>query len=175
MKKSKYILIVMTFLSTIAYGQMSGGAQLGLLTPMGQNSGGPQFGLNIMGRYEINDQMNIGANIGYYQKSNNATILGTTFKSAVFSLPVTLTAEYFFSNNDFRPYASADLGLFVLGARFSGESSSSSFLTLAPGVGGRYAINRDLSLDISLKYHLVFINNNTSGFLATNVGVLYAF
>lgn len=175
MKKTKYILIVISFLSTITYGQISGGAQLGLLTPMGENSGDSQFGLNLMGRYEVNDQMNIGANIGYYQKSNSTTIFGTTIKSAVFSLPVTLTGEYLFSNNDFRPYASADLGLFAFGARFNGESSSSSYLTLAPGAGGRYAINKDLSLDISLKYHLVFNNNNTSGFLATNVGVLYAF
>jgi outer membrane protein W len=175
MKKTNYIIIMLALCSTVAFGQMSIGGGLGLLTPMGQNSGSNQFGLNLMGRYEINDDLQIGANIGYYQKSTSQTILGTTFKSSVFSLPISLTAQYLFLNNDFRPYISADLGLFSMGARFNGASSSSSYLSIAPGAGARYAINKELSLDFSVKYNILFISNNTSGILATNIGILYAF
>lgn len=175
MKKIKCLLILIVLVSTVSYGQISAGGGLGLLTPMGNNSGDSQFGLNLMGRYEVSNEINIGANIGYFQNSHSQSVLGNTFKTVAFSVPISITAEYLFSNNDFRPYASADLGLFTFGARINGNSSSSSYLTLAPGAGGRYAINRDLSLDFSLRYNLVFISNKTSGFLATNVGVLFAF
>lgn len=175
MKITKYLFISAMLISTISYGQMTAGGGLGILTPIGQISGTSQFGLNLMGRYEVSNEVNIGANIGYFQNSNSQSVFGTTFKSVAFSVPISITAEYLFSNNDFRPYASADLGLFTFGARVNGNSSSSSYLTLAPGAGGRYAINRNLSLDFSLRYNLVFISNNTTGFLATNVGVLFAF
>lgn len=175
MKKTKCILILLALCSTVSYAQMSGGIGLGLLTPMGQNSGDSQFGLNLMGRYEISDEISVGATIGYYQKSNKQTIFGTTYKSSIFTLPVSLTAQYLFMKNDFRPYLSGDLGLFTLGARFNGGSSSSSYLSFAPGAGARYSINKELSLDFSLKYNIVFISNNNTGLLGANIGVLYAF
>jgi outer membrane protein W len=175
MKKMNCFFILFTLCSTVAFGQMSIGGGLGLLTPMGQNSGSNQFGLNLMGRYEINDDLYMGVNIGYYQKSNNQTVLGTTFKSSVFSLPVSLTGQYLFLRDDFRPYISADLGLFTMGARFNGASSSASYLSIAPGTGARYALNKELSLDFSVRYNILFISNNTTGILATNIGLLYAF
>jgi hypothetical protein len=171
MKKLVVFLLILNFVSSVSYSQLSGGGSAGFFTPLGETAGDTQFGLALMGRFAVSDEINVGLNFGYYQ--NSQSVFGMQFTA--FSMPVALTAEYLFSDNEFRPYGSFDLGLYTFGVRGSGNTNSSSYLAVAPGVGGRYALSRNLDLDVSLKYHLILRENNNASFFGTNIGLLYAF
>lgn len=172
MKKLITIVFVFTFVSSSSFGQLSGGGSGGFLTPLGEAGGDTQFGLNLLGRYAVSDQFNVGVNIGYYQRSQSAAFIGNVVG---FTLPTTLCAEYILTDDDLRLYGVADLGLYTFGARVSGNTNSDSFLGLAGGAGAKYAINRELDLDVSVKYHFVLRENNNMSLFGTNIGILYNF
>lgn len=159
------------FISTIAFTQTGAGAQFGVFTPLGENSGDSQLGVNFMLRHAITDKINVGANVGYFSKSE--TVFGMKFTG--FSMPITLNAEYIFVDGDLQVYGSFDLGLYRFGVRASNSTTSSSEFGVAPGTGIRYGINDNLSLDVAVRYNVVFFENNTRGILGTNVGLIYFF
>lgn len=159
------------FIGTVTFAQTGAGAQFGVFTPLGENSGDSQFGVNLMVRHALSDKLNVGANVGYFAKSQ--TIFGTKITS--FSMPITATTEYIVVDGDLQVYGSFDLGLYRFGVRSSNNTSSSSEFGVAPGAGVRYGINDNLSLDVAVRYNVIFFENNTSGVLGTNVGLIYFF
>jgi opacity protein-like surface antigen len=159
------------FIGTLSFAQTGVGAQFGVFTPLGENSGDSQLGVNFMLRHAISDKLNVGANVGYFAKSQ--TIFGT--KITGFSMPITATAEYVVVDGDLQVYGSFDLGLYRFGIRSSNNTNSSSEFGVAPGAGVRYGINDNLSLDVAVRYNIIFFENNSSSVLGTNVGLIYFF
>jgi len=115
----------------------------------------PQLGFNLNGKYSINDKIRVGANLGYY------------FNDGFITMPITGLFEYSFSDNDFSPYAGADIGIY----RFAG----SGLFGLAPVVGLNYNLSDNLLLNSNLKYHYIMSEGGSLSAFGVNAGVSYKF
>ncbi len=173
MRKLQILAIALFCIVTFsAKAQMNIGATVGITLPMGDlgdayNTG---FGFNAIGKYNLSDNMAIGASVGY-------SSFGTDFDGFSFGvIPVTGLFEFSFGSGAFKPYIGADLGLYVFRAKvtFLGSSSSSteSYIGLAPTGGIMYDINSNLAFIANLKYNMVF-SDNTSTWLGINAGISF--
>jgi hypothetical protein len=69
MKKMKKLFILSLFVGMFQvknYAQISGGANLGTMISDGEAI----FGVTVNGKYELNDKLKVGANLGYFSKKN---------------------------------------------------------------------------------------------------------
>lgn len=153
--------------------QIGVGGQLGLFNPLGDNSGDAHFGFNLNGKYDLDDQMRVGLNIGHYFKRETTTFFGTTYTMTTSFTPITALFEYSFLEGEFDPYGGVDLGLYRAGVKVNNNSNSSGHFGLAPTAGMRYELSSALLLDGGIKYHLIFNEGNTTSALGINFGVLY--
>jgi hypothetical protein len=148
--------------------QVSIGANLGVFKTLVENSDA-QYGINLSGKFAINEKIRVGANLGYYFRSYD--LLGSTMRS--FTMPITGLFEYSFNDNDFSPYAGADIGLYRLGVSGGGESSALGYLGLAPVVGFNYAISDKLLINANLKYHFILTEVESTTAVGLNAGLTF--
>lgn len=115
--------------SKIENSQLTLGINLGLLKPL-KGSSNTQFGASFVCKYNLNENFRIGANTGYYF---NDTL---SFRQVTFTIPITGSFEYCFSNNTFSPYIGTDIGYYLTGyyAKYSGVTTSGHF-GFAPSLG----------------------------------------
>jgi outer membrane protein W len=113
----------------------------------------------------------VGANIGYYAKSNE--VLG--IKIRIFVMPITALFEYSFSDNDFSHYLGGDMGIYRFGISKDGNTSANGYFGFAPVVGFDYKLSDHLLLNSNLKIHLIFTNQETTTAFTINVGLCYKF
>jgi outer membrane protein W len=146
--------------------QVSVGANLGMFKAFSEGSDA-EFGVNLVGKYEINDKIRVGANLGYFFKSYN-----DYGNYRVFTMPVTGLFEYSFNDNDFSPYAGADIGIYRFGISGGGQTSASSYLGMAPVVGGNYKLSDKLLINANVKFHYILSEISTKA-LGINAGVIY--
>ena len=106
-------------------------------------------GLNLNYKYDISDQIRVGANIGYYSDLTSVTGL----------------FEYSFSDNDFSPYSGIDVGIYL--------DEYGSYFGLAPVVGFNYSLSDNLLLNSNLRYNHIF--TISSGSITFNAGLSYKF
>ncbi len=125
------------------------------------------FGLNVSGKYSINDKMSVGLNLGHYFKSEEGY--------SIFLQPITGLFEYSFTDNDFSPYAGLDVGFYRFGASFDGESEAESNLGFAPTAGVNYNLSDKLALNANFKYHYILFEGESSGAIGINAGVCFKF
>lgn len=150
-----------------ATAQISVGGNLGVFRPLYENADA-QIGLNLVGKYEINDKIRVGANLGYFFKSYND--LGN-FRA--FTMPVTALFEYSFNDEDFSPYAGADIGIYRFGFSGGGETLASSYLGIAPVVGGNYKLSDKLLINANIKFHYILSEVEATKALGINAGLIY--
>ena len=100
------VLVVFFFFTNQAKAQGSVGANVGLYKSFKQGSD-VILGFNLNGKFYINENMRVGANIGYYAKS----VLGIRS----FIMPITGLLKYSFRDNDFSPYIGGDMGIYRVG------------------------------------------------------------
>ncbi len=178
MKRIKTLLIViLAFVSISTYAQFYVGATVGPQIPLGDLSDGGKtgFGLNLSGKYLLNDNMAVGLNLGYNG-------FGTDLKGFTFSfMPITGLFEYHINLDQFTPYVGADLGLYnyrykmkgeIMGEKFN-NSDSEIYFGFAPTVGALYNINSDIALTANAKYNFVLTEDDPSSFLGINFGIVY--
>ena len=173
MKKiSKIIIgILLSFCFTSqSNAQLSGGATLGLFNSFAQGADA-QFGFNLYGKYEVTDNIRIGANLGYYFRGYET--FGVKFRS--FTTPITGLAEYSFTDNDLSPYAGINIGIYRAGTSGNGNSLAVSDFGLAPVVGINYSLSRDLLVNGNVKYHYAFTDFESTSVIGVNVGLSYQF
>jgi outer membrane protein W len=148
-----------------AKAQISVGGNLGVFRPFYDNADA-EFGINLVGKYEINDNIRVGANLGYFFKSYAG--LGRSF-----TMPVTGLFEYSFNDDDFSPYAGADIGIYRFGISGGGETMAASKLGMAPVVGGNYKLSDNLLINANVKFHYILTDFESTKALGVNAGVIY--
>jgi len=158
------------FFSYESNAQVSVGADLGMFKTLTEGSEA-QLGVNFNVGYSINDQTLVGVNLGYYMKSYD--FLGSNLTS--FTIPITALFEYSFSDNDFSPYAGANVGIYRFGISGLGETTASGYLGLAPVVGVNYDFSNNLTFKGNLKYHYVITDVESTSAFGINAGLSYNF
>ena len=128
---------------------------------------GPQLGIN----YQI-ENIRIGANLGYYTKSDD--FFGT--KLSIISFPIALSGEYAFSDNAFSPYIGADFGIFRFGFGGDGEREfGDAALNLAPKAGFNFSFSDDWAINAHGKYHVIMSDGESSNAISFNLGIVKSF
>ncbi|MBI2271447.1 MAG: porin family protein [Bacteroidetes bacterium] len=151
--------------------QVSIGANLGVFKFTAEGSDA-QFGFNLSGKYEINDKIRVGANLGYYFKTYD--FLGSKLRS--FTMPITGLIEFSFSDNNFSPYAGADIGIYRFG--LSGNEGSSlvnGYFGIAPVAGFNYSLSDNLLINTNIKYHYVLSDEQATSAFGVSAGIFYKF
>jgi outer membrane protein W len=180
MKKLSLLFLAMFCLfSFTANAQITGGATLGLQAPMGDfadvaNMG---VGINLFGKYMLNEKMAVGANLGYNRFGGEDYGWDEVDYDVSYSMiPITGLFEYHFGGEAIKPYVGADLGIYSFGARvkFAGESESDSelYFGLAPVAGILYDLNENLRLCANIKLHNIFAEGESLSWIGINSGVV---
>ncbi|NLL28183.1 MAG: outer membrane beta-barrel protein [Bacteroidales bacterium] len=167
------ISIFVGFLANPAYSQLQLGAQLGPQIPIGDlgDAFNTSFGLNVSGKYFIQDNMAVGLNLGKHW-------FGTGSSNASFSsMPVTGLFEYYFGSSDFKPYVGMDLGLYIARGKVSwgGSSyaSSEAYFGFAPKLGFAYYISyisNNIAVTVDAKFHFMTSDPMTE-YIGINFGI----
>jgi hypothetical protein len=161
-------LFCMCFNNTNA--QVLSGVNVGMFKPFTEGSK-TQFGFSLVGKYNINEKIRVGANLGYYFSSED--VMGS--KIVAFTRPYTALFEYSFSDNDFSPYAGADIGIYQMGASGGGVTLAKGYLGLAPVAGLNYNLSDKLLLNGNLKFHYILSEGKSTSAIGINVGLAYKF
>ncbi len=97
--------------------QLNFGATAGIALPMGDWSDGYNMGFGGMleGDYFIQDNISLGANIGYYIFSGKTEeVMGFEIDFPNFSMiPIVVKGDYYFATEGFMPYGGLGLGIFI--------------------------------------------------------------
>ncbi len=167
MKKNVIVWVASLFLGTAAYAQTtSGGLQLGANIGFGPNfnaGGGLVLTVTAEGRYLLNENLGIGANLGLFQR--NIAIGVGSISSSSFSFQA--VGEYGKMLGPGR--ASGLLGAGLVAGDFNAS------LYLLPGVNYRYEIIEHLGLDGGLRIPVIIGSGDPSIGLTFNLGASYKF
>jgi hypothetical protein len=170
--------------------QIKLGGNLGLAVPMGDfgDVAGTGFGFSATGKYMLNEQMAVGANLGYYGFGEKEYSVGYgTVKVGYSIIPVTGLFHYYFLTEGLKVYAGGDLGFYsckatvttpsysAYGYTVAGGTASTSETKIgfAPTVGVEYPINDMLSFEGNLKYQYIATSGTAITAFGINVGILY--
>lgn len=176
--KKIYLMIVLA-LSVGAFqstAQVSAGVGLGILKSTEDNSNA-EFGGEIYVKYELTDNFRAGVNLAFYQRTEE--FFGSKIRYS--SAPISVSGEYSFLDDKFRPYLGMHLGLFRSGIKSGNTSASNSYFSLAPVLGIDYELTDNVGLNVNFKYGFVFFNNDFTGktdnfsTISPNIGVTYRF
>lgn len=193
----KKIFLAIFFLSLIginrSFGQLQAGVVLGLDVPVGDFSYlyKPGFCFGLTGKYPLNEKMSLGLNVHYngftgflahdpYHTGANKA--GITAFTGLF--------QYYFSEEKFKPYAGADLGLYFINSRYyygswknQGGNLVYSYdfihghrtaLGFAPVGGMTYDISDKLVFDANVKFNLM-LTETAFNYIGINLGLFYKF
>lgn len=181
-KLSLLFLVLFCFFSFSANAQIYGGATLGLQAPIGDfgDAADMGFGINLTGKYMLNENMAVGLNLGYNRFGGEDWDLGEgDYKISYSMIPITGLFEYHFGGDVVKPYLGADLGLYSFGAtvKYGGESESDSelYIGFAPVAGILYDLNENLKLCANIKFHNVFAEGESLSWFGINAGVVIPF
>lgn len=161
-----------------ASAQLSVGLNAGMLSTTGNSPNNVNYpGFSIYGKYGINNKIRVGLSISTFSKK-------TTYAAGPFTpgytvtnriSPITLTGEYLFLTDAFRPYAGLNIGLYTSRVNVNpGNSSRDSGFGIAPVIGADYKFNENLFVNLNFRYHLVF-ENPTSKLFSSEIGIGYQF
>lgn len=156
------------------------GANLNVGIPTGDMSNyvGVGVGGTVTGLYSFTDHFAAGVQTGYlnFTEKDNS---GITFSV----IPVTAVAKYYFSASDFKPYVSADLGLYAQKAKSSAymygytvtASATETDFGFAPALGFEYLLSKQISLDANAKYTNICASGSATTYFGINIGFVYKF
>jgi len=116
------------------------------------------FGFSSVNGYQINSDFFLGVG------------LGVSFYDAGLLVPLFLDIRYSLSIGQLSPYLYADGGL-----RLKVSNLNETKLFINPGIGARYALARNLALDISLGILSHASGFNRESFVDLKLGVIYKF
>ena len=184
MRKFKTIaFILFALIAFNVHGQINVGLTVGPQLPMGDfgDIAKTGFGVDVVGKYMLNDNMAVGLNVGYISFGKYEVAGVATYESSM--MPITALYEYYFGTEGFVPYVGADLGMYSYTAKstinlpFLGETevkATKSYFGFAPKVGVLYDLNDKVKLEGNIKYHIVSSEGSSTTFLGINVGAILA-
>lgn len=147
--------------------QIMSGVDAGGAIPVGNlssySSGG--ISLAIAGKFFVVERVAIGFNAGwqYFFGKNNGN----------FSIiPLRVTGEYYFKDEGarIRPYAGADLGLYI--DSYTGAIRLK--FGVAPGGGVQFELSDAVNLGIGVKYNII-AEQNPAMYIEPKISLLYVF
>jgi outer membrane protein W len=180
MKKTFLAFLAIITLSFLAINeskaQMALGANLGASLPLGTFGDVYNLGLGggVQGSYFLSPKFAVGLNISYYTFGAKNLPSGVSANYGI--LGFAPSAQYFFTEEGFRPYVGADLGYYSLsisGTGLGGASISKGYVGVTPQVGFLYDFTSNLALNVNIKYNLVLSDPSSLASLPVNVGILY--
>jgi opacity protein-like surface antigen len=116
------------------------------------------YGFSSVNGYQVNTEFFLGVGVGM------------SFYDAGLLVPLFLDFRYAFSTGQICPYLYADGGL-----RLQVSDLNQTKLFINPGVGARYALERNLALDISAGFLSHANGFNRESFINFKLGVIYKF
>jgi hypothetical protein len=151
------------------------GGDIGLALPVGDfgNAAGLGFGIDAKAIFPINPDIAIGASIGYYSWGEKVT--GISYSN----IPIAGTFMYFVSQGPSRFYIGSDLSINMLsvkidfGGFFGSQSSTETYVGLAPLVGIIHPINDNMNLTGTVKYNIIFSSGNSISFISIRGGLMF--
>jgi len=168
MKRLQLLLVAIIFAVT-ANAQIQVGVSGSLGLPLGTFGDAAKLGVGatVTGKYQLNEKMTIGANIGYLSFSSDYEGFSWTI------MPITGLFEY----NLGPAYIGADLGFYSLGAKITVDgmeaSSSEAYFGFAPVVGANFPISEKLSFNANAKYNIITSDGESTSYLGINLGLLF--
>ncbi|MGE0077785.1 MAG: outer membrane beta-barrel protein [Bacteroidales bacterium] len=190
-KKITLVAAVVLF-AIAANAQIKVNAGAGLLFPTGDfgDVAKTGFGVNIGGKYMLNEKMAVGFAVGYNSLAASDDIVdafkflaGTDDVDMKYTIiPVVGSFSYFFKTDGFKPYAGLDLGIYTANVKLEidGEDvtddaglDGETKLGFAPTLGFEYSFSDKLALDVNAKYNYIMTEDNATTAFGINVGVVF--
>lgn len=175
MRKMYSILVLTaTMISFQSLSQFSVGLGVGVLKSTEDNSD-VLFGGELAGKYDFSESFRVGLNLGWYQTTEE--FFGTKFKSSL--APISISGEYLFLEEKFRPYVGVHLGLLRVGFKSGNSSNSDSYFSLAPVAGIEYQVSDNIGINANFKYGFAFYKNDFTdeidnySTISPNLGITY--
>ena len=143
----------------------------GLAIPLGDFGDATKtgFGGNVGVKYMLNENMAVGANLGYIMMGEKYS----GFKASL--LPITGSYTYYFKSEGVRTYLGFDAGYYSMTVRITSyPSDSKSALGFAPTAGFEYGLNDRLALDVNAKYNYIMYKGDATSYVGINVGLIYS-
>ncbi len=175
MKRVYSILIVcLSLVSLNSTAQISVGINGGLIKSTEDNAES-LFGGELSLKYDVSDQVRAGLNLGFYQKTDE--LVGVKYGSSL--LPISISGEYLFLEDKFRPYGGLHIGVMRAGVKIGNSKSSESYFSLAPVVGVDYQVTDNIGVNFNFKYGFAFYKNDFTDELenfstiSPNIGLFY--
>ncbi len=177
MKNMKKLLLAFAlFGSTFALqAQITAGAGLLVGMPMGDYADGVNTGVgfSLEGNYFVMDNLSVGLEVSFLSMKIDGT--DGKFKFT----PITVKGEYFFSEDDFRPFAGLGIGYYLVKSKvdlpfFGSVEASANGIGFSPRVGAEYSLSDLIILCANVQYNLVINSGNagsSTNFLGIGVGV----
>jgi len=167
-KITLFAAAILLVISANAQIKLIGG--VGLAMPMGDFADVAKtgIGINIGGKYMLNEKMAVGANFGYFKMGEKVDGMKISL------MPIMGSFTYYFGNDKMKPYVGADLGFYSVKVDIEGlgDNSETDF-GFAPTVGIEYGINDKFSLDVNAKYNYINSDPDAQSFIGINVGIVY--
>lgn len=161
-----------------ASAQLSVGVNAGILSTTGNSPNNVNYpGFTIYGKYGINENIRAGLSISTFCKKTTypGGPITPTFIVTNRISPITLTGEYLFLTDAFRPYAGLNLGLYTNRVNINpGSNSKETGFGIAPVIGADYKFNENLFINLNFRYHLV-LEDPTSKLFSSEIGIGYQF
>ncbi|HLV42491.1 MAG TPA: outer membrane beta-barrel protein [Brumimicrobium sp.] len=181
--KAKILLTVLSsfLLSTATYSQI--GVKAGFALGERVNTGqGLYYGFDLGLTYDITESLRGEVLFEGLFKQENLFVFGNVnYKINYRILPITAGIDYRFLKGKVQPFAGLNLGVVSLSTNTNGGSYyAKSHFALYPKAGVDIEITKNILVDLTLKYLVVFNNNNLNNNTNTqvfgaNIGLIYVF
>lgn len=143
-------------LATSLSAQINVGANLIIGLPTGDWND-PQtistaFGGGIEGNYFIMDELSVGIEVGY-------SVFGEFEESliTVTQTPITLKAEYYFMDDEFKPFVGLGFGYYLMAINIDGDKLFDiNGMGISPRIGATYEVSDMVNLVFNVNYNLLF-------------------
>lgn len=165
-----YLFCLIFFNNNKAQAQVETGINLGIFKPLKLITE-PQLGLNMCVKKNLNSQIRIGINVGYYIYTH---VLDGK-RLSYFSSPITSIIEFSFKKNKINPYVGADIGLYIQGASLEKRNVIDKDLGLSPLIGLDYKFTEKVNFNCNIKYHYIIKTSPLRSSLSINLGINYVF
>ena len=167
MKKLIFTVATVLIATLSAKAQNQAGAIIGLMSAnfIDDSETTNLIGFAAIGKHNLNKNVRVGANIGYYSKSESGLSL--------FSMPIMGLVEYQHNMDKLTPFGGVEVGINRIGLSGGGETYATNNLAIAPVVGVEYSLNNQLNALVNAKYNYIMTEGSSTTGIGFNVGVTY--
>lgn len=113
------------------------------------------FGGNVIGVYDLSESFDLSLSLGYesYSFDNSSVGGGSNIDASISDIPLLVGARYYFTDANFRPYGTVEIGPHFLSASVGSVSASSTKFGYGIGVGFNLPLNQKILLDVAAKFN----------------------